>query len=593
MTRNSSEYSHRTFSPQNRSITSGVGRKLVQAAGWYAARPFEGAVRDAVGAQLGLLRRLMQRNRDTDYGRRYAFRAVHTMAEYRRAVPATTYEDLRPDIERVLGGDPGVLTADKVVMFAQTSGTTAAPKYIPVTATCRRNSGMTVWFHYASREHPGILQGKVLTIVAPAVEGWTKAGIPYGSTSGMAIRELPTRVKNMYSVPYDAFEISDYHAKYYVLLRFSLEHDVSLVATADPSSILKLAEMASDRSELLIKDIHDGTLSDQCEVEPALRVALEKLLSPNAARAHELDLLRRHREGRLCPADYWPNVALLGCWKGGTVEGYIDRLRSWYDPDGGGMPPVRELGYLASEARMSIPVDDHGAGGVLTVHMNLFEFVPLTDVESYPDQPERWTFLAVDELEVGSEYYVFVSTTGGLYRYDMNDVIEVVGRHHTTPMVAFRRKGRGTSNITGEKLTVNQVIQAVAGAGKAAGLSAMHFRAEPDYQRHRYVFKVEFADWPAPETLRAWLAALDRALGEINLAYAQKRGNERLAPPLLHVMRHGWHERGKERLVSQGRRLFQAQSIILDGRSGFHPEPEELESMVHLPPRDANLRRAS
>ena len=59
------------------------------------------------------------------------------------------------------------------------------------------------------------------------------------------------------------------------------------------------------------------------------------------------------------------------------------------------------------------------------------------------------------------EYYIFFTTTSGLYRYDINDVIKVTGRYNQTPQIIFLRKGRGMTNITGEKLSVNQVIEAV------------------------------------------------------------------------------------------------------------------------------------
>lgn len=133
---------------------------------------------------------------------------------------------------------------------------------------------------------------------------------------------------------------------------------------------------------------------------------------------------------------------------------YVEKLRAWYDPEETGMVPVRDMGYLASEARMSIPVSDEGAGGVLTVHLNVFEFVPAEEVDDRPDEPESWSFLGAADLEIGREHYVFVTTSGGLYRYDMNDVVEMVDTYNATPVIVFRRKGRGMTNLTGEKLSV-------------------------------------------------------------------------------------------------------------------------------------------
>lgn len=523
----------------------------------------------------------MTKNRETDYGRAYKFAAIQTIDDYRQNIPVIGYEAISHYIDRVTQGETNVLTAETPLLFAQTSGTTGAPKYIPVTNTCRKGGGMKVWMHYARIAHPQAFAGKLLTIVSPAIEGYTDGGLPFGSTSGMVVKEMPKVVQSAYAVPYDVYEISDYNAKYYTIMRLGLQEKISLVATANPSTILKLAETADHFADSLIRDVHDGTLSNEMVLQPEIRRAIEQQLRPLPHRAQELEAARRRRNGKLLPADYWPALALLGCWKGGTVGAYIERLQDWYDPDGQGMPPVRDMGYLASEARMSIPISDHGAGGVLTVHLNLFEFVPVDQIDEDPYQEGQWNFVGVEEIEVGQEYYVFITTTGGLYRYDMNDVIEVVGYYNKTPVIEFRRKGRGMTNMTGEKLSVNQLMEAMARADAAVEAAIHHYRAEPDYDASRYVFKVEAGQLPV-ERHGDLLRAIDDALGELNIEYQAKRSSGRLKNPVLLVMRSGWYQRKKQQLVAEGKRLFQAKTILLDAKLGYIPEPEEQEAEVHL-----------
>jgi hypothetical protein len=425
--------------------------------------------------------------------------------------------------------------------------------------------------------------GKVITIVSPAIEGHTPSGIPFGSTSGMVIRELPGIVQSAYAVPYEVYEVEDYEAKYYALLRFGVAENVTMLGTANPSSVVKLAEMADRLSDTLISDIRDGTLSKEFDIKPELRQALEPKLRADPARAKQLEQMRERRGGRLLPADYWPHMALIGCWKGGTVSAYLERFPQWYDPDGKGMPANRDMGYLASEARMSIPVSDHGAGGVLTIHLNVYELVPAEDIDTNPGDPDSWRFLGVGDLEIGHEYYVFITTTGGLYRYDMNDVIEVVGTYQKAPVVVFRRKGRGMTNITGEKLSVNQLIEAVSLASKETGAEAPHFKAEPDGENSRYVFKVEFETPPDEETAQAFLSAVDSTLSDLNIEWEGNRGSGRLRNPVLQVMKTGWYERGKQKLVADGKRLFQAKTILLDAKATYLPEPDETQLEVGLP----------
>jgi hypothetical protein len=560
---------------------SGISALVIAFAARRAAAPFERAVADTRGTQEALLARLLQQNRDTEYGREYGFAGVTSFADYGRKVPVVDYEDLAPRIDRVTRGEKNVLTAEDPLLFAQTSGTTGKPKFIPVTPSCRKAGGLTIWLHYARRDHPALLKKRIVTIVSPAVEGYTEAKIPYGSTSGMVVKEMPRVVQSAYAVPYDAFEIENYEAKYYALLRLGLADQVTFLGTANPSSILMLAEMADRFADSLLRDIHDGGLSDKFDVSPQIRAALAPRLRASPGRARTLESLRAKR-GRLVPADYWPDIALLGCWKGGTVGSYIRKLPEWYDPDGRGMPPVRDMGYLASEARMSVPISDRGSGGVLTIHANVFELVPVEDVDARPDAHESWRYLGAADTEVGREYYVFISTTGGLYRYDMNDVVEVVDRYKTAPVVEFRRKGRGMTNLTGEKLSVNHLIEAIQAASQALNVCVAHFRCEPWIEESRYVVKIELAAGLPQEQRLTFLQAIDDELGRVNIEYQSKRRSARLRPPILQLMRNGWYERGKQELVAQGKRLFQAKTVLLDAKLGYRPEPDEVEAEHRL-----------
>lgn len=545
-----------------------------------SARPFLKAVENSAAAQQKLLESILQRNRDTEYGRRYGFGGIHDLATYQREVPIVQYEDIRAEIDRMTQGEANVLTAETPLMFAQTSGTTGSPKYIPVTPTCQEHGGMTTWLHFARRDHKAMFSGKVITVVSPAIEGHTPSGIPYGSTSGMIVRELPRIVQTTYAVPYDVYEISDYTAEYYALLRFSVPENITFFGCANPSSVLMVAEMADRLADLLIRDIHDGKLGVEFDIRRPLRDVLEPQLRADPECAQRLEKQRNLRDGRLLIADFWPDLALIGCWKGGTVGSYIDRFSEWFDPDGRGMPPIRDMGYLASEARMSVPVSDHGSGGVLTVHLNVFEFIPVNEVDNKPDDPKAWTVLGVEDIEIGKEYYILITTTGGLYRYDINDVIEVVDRWHGTPVIEFRRKGRGMTNLTGEKLCVNHLIEAAQKASDSAGVHAQHFKAEPDSEESRYVFKVEFDQVPTEEAARRFLTELDVALGACNLEWKAKRDSDRLHSPVLQVMKSGWYEHGKQKLVADGKRLFQSKTILLDAKASYQPEPEETEFEV-------------
>jgi hypothetical protein len=551
-----------------------------------SAKRFEKATKDPVSVQKQKLLGMVQKNADTEYGRRYGFSSIKTIKDYQQRVPVITYEDIKTDMEKVVSGAKKVFTAEDPVMFAQTSGTTGDPKYVPVTPTCRgreHSDQMRTWTYHALQSHPDLFEGKVVTLVSPAIEGHTPSGIPFGSTSGHIYKNMPGVVRRAYSIPYHVFEIADYGAKYYVVMRISLEHDVRFLATANPSTVLKMCEKANEHSEEIIKDIQDGTISQSFTIEPQIRKILEKKLRPNPNRARELQKLRSRRSGVLKPVDYWSKLSLIGSWKGGTVGHYLEKFPEWFTPEGTREIPVRDWGYLSSEARCSVPLSDEGSEGALTIATNFFEFVEVEDLESKRDDCSSWHFLSVGEVEEGKEYYIFVTTTGGLYRYDINDVIKVVKRYNQTPQIVFLRKGRGMTNITGEKVSVNQIITAFQNASQDTGAIPDHFKAEADPMNSRYIFRVEFAGRVEPETQKIFLKGLDSHLKAINIEYKTKRDSQRLKSPVLHVMKEGWYERGRKQQVESGMRAFQAKTQLLTPQKAVTQEiTSDLENILEL-----------
>ena len=542
-----------------------------------AALRYEQATWNPAEMQLGRLLSIIDKNSETVYGKRYGFGSIRGIADYQRQVPVITYEHIRAEVDRMAAGEQNILTAARPIMFARTSGTTGRPKYIPVTAECRRNerNGFArTWVYHVLAAHHDIRRLKIVSLVSPAVEGCTSAGVPYGSTSGSIYKSMPAVVRRYYAIPYDVFEIEDYQAKYYAITRLGLEQNVAVICTANPSSILMMCEKADEFSESIIRDIHDGTLSPRMPIDPKIRTRIERRLTPNRERAAFLATARDRRHGILKPADYWPDMGLIGCWKGGTVGHYIEKFPPWFNPDGDRYVPIRDWGYLSSEARCSIPISDEGSAGVLAVESSFYEFVPAEEVTADPEDPAAWTFLTTEQIQDGREYYVILTTTGGLYRYNINDVVRVEGCHNSTPQIAFVRKGGGMTNLTGEKISVDQVIEAFGAAAEKTDTPLTHFKAEADLNGSRYILRVEFQEDPPEERQRLFLKCVDEHLKVLNIEYKAKRDSMRLAPPALHVMRRGWFEQTQRELVTSGARAFQSKTELLSARG---PESADAE----------------
>jgi hypothetical protein len=523
--------------------------------GHIASRLLDKACNDPLKAQRSFLLRLVRRNAGTAFGRAHGFSGIRTEEDFRRRVPVREYEELRPYIKRIVAGERNVLTKDEPFMMAMTSGTTSEPKYIPVTRACAGQTAslMSQWLYRAERDHKGLLDYASVGIVSRAIESRTPAGIPCGSTSGLIYKNIPRFVRRAYAVPYPVSELDDYDERYLLTARFALSRRVSFIATPNPSTLLRLAEVAAENQERLLRAIHDGTLGLESAKQPDVCAELAHMLRPDPVRARELESVVK-ANGFLHLGDCWPDLSLIGCWTGGSAGVKTEQLSKFY-----GRVPLRDLGYLASEGRITVPFEDETASGIPALKSSYYEFIAEEEMEE--DDPR---VLSIDELEAGARYSILLTTTGGLYRYRINDIVEVTGFRGRTPLLAFVRKGGEMSNITGEKMHVNHFIEAVNDVARRFRLQVEQFRAAPDAEASRYEIYLELEHAVSRDLLQTEvLPALDRALAKVNVEYDQKRRSKRLAVPCLHLMARGWAAREMRRHMQAGRRDTQYKWQIL------------------------------
>lgn len=514
--------------------------------GWREQRRFKRRCRDPRHAQLNLLGKWIRENEHTQFGRDHLFSSIRNLQDLRMQVPIRDYEGIRSYVDAIIAGGRGILTRCPPFMFNMTSGTTGAPKCIPWNASSDAAGSrlMRQWIYHVMKDHPGVLDHHAFCMVSPAVEGYVGNGVPFGSASGRIYQRIPPMVRRHYAIPYAVSGIEDYDQRYFAALRLSIAKRVSIASTPNPSTLVRLAEVGNQYKERIIRAIHDGNLGVALAGQPDLQRALESSLQPDPLAARRLEKLSRI-DGRLYPKHYWPNLKLIGCWTGGSVGTQLDKLPRYFGTD----VPVRDLGYLASEGRMSLPVSDHTPSGVLAVNTNFYEFIPENEI----DNPSGT--LLCDELETGKRYYVILTTAGGLYRYDINDVIEVTGWHGNAPLISFVRKGRDMTNITGEKMHVNHCLAAMQRVADELELEITQYRFVADDADGVYWVLIEPGNWCPTSTLRSTLAfSIDQALASLNIEYKHKRRSGRLSPPRVHIMPEGWSAAERRAAVNNGRR---------------------------------------
>lgn len=536
---------------------------------------FRDQCRKPTETQERLLNHIISKNRETVFGKAHRFSKIGSFGHFQRRVPISTYEDLKPYIDASLRGEAAQLTVEKPVLFATTSGTTGAPKYIPVTPESRSSKShlMRVWMAALHRDHP-LFGGQIVSIVSPEVESYAPDGTPCGAESGHGYKNIPKAIKSLHSCPYEVYEIKDYEAKYYCLLRIAAGQSISLIYTCNPSTVLLLGQRLGQNTEPIIRDVRDGTISSEFDIPSDLRSSILGQLSADPARAASLEKAASEGGGKLLPKHVWPKMAAIGCWKGGTVGMYVDKFDQYY-PSG---LPVRDIGYFASEHRGSVPISDVDSSGVLAIPTNVYEFFPADEDR----KPKGAELLTTEELEEGKQYYIYVTTVAGLYRYDMNDIIEVTGFYEKTPLLRFVQKGKGVVSFTGEKLYESQVLASVDEAfaplqGRYEFIAAI---GEMRGSKPCYVFLTEFEKAVDEAAAKSMLKSLEEGLRSQNIEYASKRDSKRLDPPVLRIIKSGEFDRYRKRAVEKGKSDGQFKILRLTTDVSFAKEFEAVGEVV-------------
>lgn len=502
------------------------------------------------------LRAILTYARDTEYGKEHHFAEIleaptgtELFVRYQKYVQLNDYEDIRPYVEKHKNGGENILFPGKPLMYATTSGTTNEPKWVPITKEYLNNiyGKMTkVWLFNFIKNRPKVFTGKIVSIVGKVKEGEAPDGTMFGSVSGVTQRDCPKFVKKLYASPASVFAIEDYTARYYTIMRMGIERNVTLVVTANLSTIVEMQNNVNEYFEDYCNDIEHGTLKASLNIPQWIRDDVQPYLKPNPERANELRALKA-KYGTVLPKHYWPNLQILNTWKCGNTRVYVEKFKDSF-PEG---MLHQEFGYFASECRFGLVLDDT-LNTVLFPHFHYYEFVAEDELES-----ENKHFLQLWELEKGKRYCPYVTTFAGLYRYNMNDLVEVGDSFCNTPTVHMIQKVNGIVTMTGEKLHERQFIEAVHEAEKQTGMQTKFFIGFADMDLSAYHFYYEFADLQtSQEQAEQFTHIVDKVLKDINIEYAAKRASFRVKDPLTH------------RLVGQSFEKFKAECIAEGARDG-------------------------
>ncbi len=473
-----------------------------------ARRDFLNSTNDPKYEQRKILLKIIRNNEDSVFGKDYGFSKINSIGDFLKHVPITNYDFIKEYIDREKKGEAGQLTSKKVKMFALTSGTVSDVKSIPVTEDYINSyrAGTWIWISSLLIDHPRFFP-KTLTIASPKREKETSAGIPCGSVSGLFHEEQSRIVKALYVSQYPMFEIPNPESKYYTLTKAAVENNVHHINTANPITILKICNIIKNNPGKLIKDIYDGTIS--AEIPKDLRSRIKT--KSNKRRAKKLEELLN--KDMFKPEFIWPDLGVIGCWRGGTQYLFLERF-----PEHFGDISVRDIGLLASEGRMTIPISDNTSSGILDIKNSFFEFIPESEIQNKNPQ-----VLRTEQLEKGENYFILLTTQSGLYRYNIKDLVKVTGFYNNTPELAFLNKGSQISSIVGEKISEYQVINS-------------YKKAKPNSNQEFFIFPELINEIPnyvfcsISNIEDRFLDDFDGELRKRNIEYDSRRKSGRLGP---------------------------------------------------------------
>lgn len=214
-------------------------------------RPWGEAVADPAAAQEKVLRQLLAAYTLTSYGAEHGAAEVVSVEEYRAAFPVTTYEQLKPLIDRVMAGEEDLLLSEPPVGWAITRGTTKGEsKFIPMTASdlkMRVSAGRALMNYIARSGQSDILQGVNLNLNFPSIVGTVRAGereVEYGYSSGIYVKHT-TAATPLRSLPtqeeIDALgggkTIADWERRFELAYQRCKDEDVSIVGGVAPTAV--------------------------------------------------------------------------------------------------------------------------------------------------------------------------------------------------------------------------------------------------------------------------------------------------------------------------------------------------------------------
>ncbi len=441
-------------------------------------------INDPIATQRDVLQDLVTHGQFAEIGRQYGFDKLFNIRDFKKTIPISEYDDIKPYIERLMQGEKNLLWNTPVNWFAKSSGTTSdKSKFIPITEESLNNCHyqaskdvLTMYYNY--NPDSDLLTGRGLVIGGSHQMSLINEDIQYGDLSAVLLQNAPMWASWIRTPELSIALLDEWEDKLEQLAQNTIEENVTSISGVPTWTLLLIKRILQITGKETLKEV-------------------------------------------------WPNLELY-IHGGVSFVPYIEQFQRLV----GGNVKYMEI-YNASEGFFAAQ-DSPDADGMLLLlqHGIFYEFMP---IEEYGNKNPKT--IGLNNVEIGKQYALIVTTNGGLWRYLVGDTIQF------TTTYPFRIKVSGRikhfMNAFGEEVMVDNSDKAIAIACKKEGVVASDYTAAPIYFTQNkngcHEWLIEFEKDPI--NLTAFAYELDCALKMVNSDYEAKRHKDiALSMPIVRTL---------------------------------------------------------
>lgn len=427
-----------------------------------------------------VLTNLLAKASRTEWGRKYGYDTIRSYADFRDRVPVQVYDDIKPYVERMMNGEQNLLWSSPIRWFAKSSGTTNdKSKFLPVSREALHN------IHYKG----GVDAVALYLRMNPASRFFSGKGLILGGSHSPNLNSRHSLVGDLSAI-----------------LIQNVNPLVNFIRV--PSKKVALMDEWESKIERLANDTIPAHVTNLSGVPSWMLVLIKRILQ---------------KTGKQTLEEVWPDLEVF--FHGGVAfTPYREQYRQVIHSDK--MHYVET--YNASEGYFATQNDLSDPAMMLMIDYDVFyEFLPMEEVGK-----EHPRACCLEEVELGKNYAMLISTSCGLWRYMIGDTVRFTSRDPYKLVITGRTKH--FINAFGEELIVDNAEKGLAKACAETGAQVLDYSAAPVFMdanaKCRHQWLIEFARMP--DSVEHFAAVLDATLKEVNSDYEAKRSKDIALQPL-------------------------------------------------------------